>query len=134
MSKLIYDDLIKGGKIFNRWEQAVKDAIDDNDSRITVIEGLVVPNPDFIVTGGTVSYKDIGATKIVEFETVNTFTLPQIATLSHTNFFVKLKNVSGGNITVLTNATDTIEGEISITLLDTETIELYISSDTEFKL
>lgn len=123
-------------------------ALDTGAGRITTVVGTesatsltvrqlgfgTVNDSSISTIGGATTTKVIGTTLIIELLDVATYTLAEISTLSSTSFFVKLKNTSGGDVVINTTNLDTIEGESSITLLATETIELYISTPTEFKL
>jgi hypothetical protein len=135
MSKLIYLDYIKGGRIWNAWEQAVKEAIDDNDTRIEALEGGGSSGsvPDFIVTGGTVSYQDISMEKIVKLGSSGTFTLPLISSLPEKWFAINIINISGDLATVIPNGGNTIDGETSQTVGIGENMKIFING-TDYKI
>ena len=101
------------------------------DQEIDTTESLI--KQDFNVTGGTTNKLSHGTNLIVELSDVATYTLPEISTLSSTEYGIDLKNISGGNTTLLTSGADTMEGETEVLLLDGENLTFYMKS-TEYKI
>ena len=83
----------------------------------------------FSITGGTVVKTVIGYNTINKLTQVVDYTLPLISGLSDIHYKIFVKNSSGGTFDLLTSGPDTIEGETSIEMLDSESFELYISDE-----
>jgi len=83
-----------------------------------------LPSLIFVPTGGTFTTKDIGAIKLIIYLTQAnaTYVLPTIVSLSSSNFTIELKNESGGNVTI--SASDTIDGDSLIQLVDGENLTI----------
>lgn len=76
----------------------------------------------FIPTGGDFTARSVSGELLIELEEATTYTVPEVAVL---NFFINLKNISGGVVTL--QCVDLIEDTYQLNVNDKENIRLYVS-------
>lgn len=80
---------------------------------------------EFAPTGGTFTAKSVSGELIVELTEETSYVIPAVADIVNQNFFINLKNISGGQIII--NCVDLIEDSYSVYINDRENVRLYIS-------
>lgn len=101
------------------------------DQEIETQESLM--RGHFSVTGGTSNKISHGPMLLIELDQEVTYTVPEISTLTDTDYRIDLKNISGGNVIVQASGSDTIEGDTQVELINGENMTLYMKP-TEYKI
>jgi hypothetical protein len=86
---------------------------------------------EFTPTGGTFTAKSVSGELVIELTEEATYTIQAVADIVNQNFFINLKNISGGQIII--NCVDLIEDSYTININDRENIRLYISG-TQYRI
>lgn len=112
---------------YDAWDQATRDGIID---AIQIDPDIPVSN--FVLTGGNSTSYQVSNELVIELQDQVDYTLPEIATLTDKDFFINLKNISGSSILLLTQPSDTFEGQTQQQIGPNESFRIYVS--TEYKI
>jgi len=108
--------------------------IDFLDSLRHKDDAISFPASGFSLSGSAYGQSEIGTEVICLLTTPGgSYTLPALSGLTNKSFVLHLKNDSGGNVTITPSGSDTVDGDTSVVLSDTESLTLYLGT-SEYKV